>query len=78
MVTLLLIIIIIVITPWPDPASELYLPGDRRLSVKLVPTFADTGCHAVCVTDPSGRILGFIDRSRYFFFQLVPQLYARG
>jgi hypothetical protein len=24
------------------------------------------------------RILGFLDRSRYFFFQAVPQLYSRG
>jgi hypothetical protein len=25
-----------------------------------------------------GRILGFLDRSRYFFFQVAPQLYSRG
>jgi hypothetical protein len=24
------------------------------------------------------RILGFLDRSRYFFFQVAPQLYSRG
>jgi hypothetical protein len=24
------------------------------------------------------RILGFLDRSRYFFFQVSPQLYSRG
>jgi hypothetical protein len=28
--------------------------------------------------DPYGRILGFLDRSCYFFFQLAPQLYLRG
>jgi hypothetical protein len=28
--------------------------------------FADIGCHVVSVTDPYGRILGFLDRSRYF------------
>jgi hypothetical protein len=28
--------------------------------------FADTGCHVISVTDPYGRILGFLDRSRYF------------
>jgi hypothetical protein len=28
-------------TPWPESTSELYQPSDRRLSVKLVPTFAD-------------------------------------
>jgi hypothetical protein len=31
-----------------------------------LPTFADRGCHVVSVTDPYGRILGFLDRSRYF------------
>jgi hypothetical protein len=28
--------------------------------------------------DPYGRNLGFLDRSRYFFFQVVPQLKSRG
>jgi hypothetical protein len=28
-------------------ASELYRPSDRRLSAKLVPTFADRGVEAV-------------------------------
>jgi hypothetical protein len=32
----------------------------------------------VSVTDPFGRILGFLDRSRYFFLQVAPQLYSRG
>jgi hypothetical protein len=27
-------------------------------------------------TDPHGRILGFLDRSLYFFFQVAPQLYS--
>jgi hypothetical protein len=30
-------------TPWPESANELYRPSDRRLSAKLVPTFADRG-----------------------------------
>jgi hypothetical protein len=30
-------------TPWPESASELYWPSHRRLSAKLVPTFADRG-----------------------------------
>jgi hypothetical protein len=51
---------------------------DRRLSAKLVPTFTDRGCYVVSVTDPHGRIRGFLDRSRYFFFQVAPQLYPRG
>jgi hypothetical protein len=53
-------------------------PIDRRLSAKLVATFADRGCHVVSVTDPYGRILGFQGRSRYFFFQVAPQLHSRG
>jgi hypothetical protein len=27
--------------PWPEAASELYRPSDRRLLVKLAPAFAD-------------------------------------
>jgi hypothetical protein len=48
-------------TPWPESASELYRPKDRRSSEKLVPTIADRGCHVVSVTDPYGRIFGFLD-----------------
>jgi hypothetical protein len=50
-------------------------PSDRCLSAKLMQTFADRGCHVVSVTDPHGRILGFLARSRYFFFQVAPELY---
>jgi hypothetical protein len=32
----------------------------------------------VSATDAHGRILGFLDRSRYYFFQVAPQLYSRG
>jgi hypothetical protein len=53
-------------TPWSESASELYRPSDLRLSAKLVPTFADRGCHVISVTDLYGRILGFEDKSRYF------------
>jgi hypothetical protein len=45
-----------------NPLSEVYRPSDRRLSAKLVPTFADRGCHVVSLTDPYGRVLGFLDR----------------
>jgi hypothetical protein len=65
-------------TPWSASASEPYLPSDRRFSAKLVPTVTDRVCHVVSVTDPCGRILGFIDRSSYLFFQVAPQLYLRG
>jgi hypothetical protein len=58
--------------------SVLYRPSDRRLSVKLVPNFANRVCRVVSVTNPHGRILVFPDRSRYFPFQAAPQLYSRG
>jgi hypothetical protein len=59
-------------TGWPESDS------DSRLSAKLVPTFEDGGCRVVSATDLHGRILDFLDRSRYFFFQVAPQLYSRG
>jgi CBS-domain-containing membrane protein len=65
-------------TPWPESASELNRPSDRRLLVKLVPNFADKGCHMVSVTDPYGPILGFLDRKPYFSFQVAPESYSRG
>jgi hypothetical protein len=43
-------------TPWLQSASELYRPSGRRLSAKLVPTFADGGCRVVSAMDPHGRI----------------------
>jgi hypothetical protein len=49
-------------TPWPQSANELYLPSDRRLSVKLVPVSTDRGCLVVSATDSYGRILGILDR----------------
>jgi hypothetical protein len=52
--------------PRSESASELYRLSDRRLSAKSLPTSADRVCHVVSVTDPYGRILGFLDRSRYF------------
>jgi hypothetical protein len=47
----------------------------RRSDCQL---FADRGCHMVSVTDPYGRILGFLDRSPLLFYQVAPQLYSRG
>jgi hypothetical protein len=63
---------------WPESTSKLYPLSDCRLSAKLVPTFAARGCHMVSVTDPYDCILGFLDRSRYFLFQVAPQLYSWG
>jgi hypothetical protein len=64
-------------TPWPESESELYRPRNRRLSAKLMPTFAAIGYHVVSVTDPYCRIFEFLDRSCYFFFQIAPRLYSR-
>jgi hypothetical protein len=44
---------------------------------QLVPTSADRRCHVVSVADPYGSITGFLDQSRYFFFQVGPRLYWR-
>jgi hypothetical protein len=51
-------------TPWPESASELYRPSNRRFLAKLVPTVVDRGCHVVSLTDPYGRILGFLNRGQ--------------
>jgi hypothetical protein len=48
----------------------------QQFLAKLVPTFADRGCGQH--NGSLGRILDFLDRSRYFFFQVAPQLYSRG
>jgi hypothetical protein len=45
--------------------SELYQPSDYRLSAKLV-------------NNPHSHILGILDKSCYFFFQVAPQLYSQG
>jgi hypothetical protein len=47
---------------------ERTIPTERPPLVgeAILPTCADRGCHVVSVTVPSGRILGFLDRSRYF------------
>jgi hypothetical protein len=41
--------------PWFYFASELYRQSDRRMSAKLVPTFADKGRRVIRATDPDGR-----------------------
>jgi hypothetical protein len=41
-------------TPWPL-ARKRTIPTDRRLSAKLVSTFADGGYRVVSATDPHGR-----------------------
>jgi CBS-domain-containing membrane protein len=46
---------------------ERIIPTERPPLVdEVIAKFADRGSHVVSVTDPYGRILGFIERSRYF------------
>jgi hypothetical protein len=59
--------------------SERTIPVEhRRLLAKLVSTFTDRQYFVVSTTDLHGRILGFLDRSRYLLLQVPPQLYSRG
>jgi CBS-domain-containing membrane protein len=53
--------------------TKLHGLSPRVSYTDLVPTFVDRGCHVVSVTDPYGCILGFLDQSHYFFFQVAPQ-----
>jgi hypothetical protein len=61
--------------------SETWAPRDRIIPTErppLVGEVSDNFCHVVSVTDPYGRILGFLDRSRYYLFQVAPHLSSRG
>jgi hypothetical protein len=62
-------------TQWQQFVNDLYQPNERHLSTKIVSTFADRGNCVVSTTDPHSRIIGFLDRSRYYFFQ-VAHLYS--
>jgi hypothetical protein len=58
---------------------ERIIPAERQPLVgKVTANVCDRGCHVVSVMDPYGRTLGLLDRSRYFFFQVAPQLHSRG
>jgi hypothetical protein len=62
------------LTQWFESASELYRPSDRRLSAKLVPTFAHKGCYVVSVADPYGHIFGFLDRESTLYLAEFPSM----
>jgi hypothetical protein len=47
--------------PGLSPRANYTDRAKSSLSAKLVPTFADRGCHVVWVRDPYCRILGFLD-----------------
>jgi hypothetical protein len=57
-----------------NPRANYTGPSDRRLSLKWVQTLTNRGSHVVSAADPYGRILDFLHRCHYFFFQLAPQL----
>jgi hypothetical protein len=61
-----------------SPRANYTWSRDCGLSTKLVPTFTDRGRRMVSTTNPHGRILRFIDRSRCFSFQVAPQMYSWG
>jgi hypothetical protein len=42
----------------------------------LMPTFANRECRMISAIDPNSHILDFLDQSRYYFFQIAPQLYS--
>jgi hypothetical protein len=56
------------------------IPTERPPLVSEVSAnlFAVRGCHVVSMTNRYDRIPGFLYRSRYYLFQLAPQLYSRG
>jgi hypothetical protein len=58
---------------------ERTVPAERPPLVDEVSAnFVDRCCRVVSVTDSSGRNFDFLDRSRYFFFHVAPELYSRG
>jgi hypothetical protein len=60
-------------------ARKRTIPTERPSLVgEVSANFADRGCRVVSATDPNALILGFLDRSRYYFYEVVPQLYSRG
>jgi hypothetical protein len=58
---------------------ERTLPTERPPLVgEVTAKFSDRGCRMVSATKLYGRIFGFLDRSRYYFVQVAPQLYSGG
>jgi hypothetical protein len=64
-------------TPWPESARELYRTSERRLSVKVVPTFYGQRTWRA-QRDWSLRPYSRFSRPEpLLFFQVAPQLYSR-
>jgi hypothetical protein len=45
---------------WPESASQLYRPSDRRLSAKLMSTLANKGCYVVSVMEIEYTLLPYV------------------
>jgi hypothetical protein len=58
--------------------EQTILTEQLHLLAKLVTTFADRECRMASTMDAYGCICDFLDQSRYFFFQVTPQLYSQG
>jgi hypothetical protein len=58
----------VTITLWPLVRKRT-IPSDRRLSAKLVPTFADRGCRVVSATDPPAVNSVFLTGAATFSFK---------
>jgi hypothetical protein len=57
---------------------ERTIPNERQPLVGEVSANFHRRYHIASITDPYGSILGLLHRSRYFFFQVAPELYSRG
>jgi hypothetical protein len=63
---------------YPPQKNFVALVPERTIPTERPLTLEDRGCSEVSATDHNGSILGFLDRSRYIFFQAALQLYSRG
>jgi hypothetical protein len=72
--------------PFRMNSNDIALLCERTLAIERPPLVgevsvnfsADRGRNMVSVTDLYSRILGFLNLTRYYFFQVAPQMYSRG
>jgi hypothetical protein len=65
-------------TPWPESASELYRPSDRRLSAKWLPTFCGYRVPRGQRDESLRQYSRFSRQEPLLFYLVAPQLYSRG
>jgi hypothetical protein len=65
-------------TPWPESASDYTDRATAACRRNQCQLLWIEGCRVVSAVDPQGSHLDFLNRSRYIFFQVAPQLYSRG